>query len=184
MDIAELKRKLDRVQAGPVEVKLAAKKVVAGIPRSGLWPRATVVLDGVEEKVSLTHYADVKQKGRKGLDPVVVTILRICGVPSRSMRAAWKDGRVKANIQHAAERIRSRISSAISRAQTTKRLAPRIDRHHRRHRQSQAEKAVKEAFRKLIFGGTVKLNDLKPSQIGEWWREALNEKVVQDVHDL
>jgi hypothetical protein len=184
MDIEELKRKLGRVKPGPVEVKLAAKKVVPGVPRSGLWPRVTIVLDGAEEKVSLTEMADVKQKERKGLPKLEVAILRLCGVPSRTMRAVWKDGRVKAHIHQAAELVRGRISSSISRAQTTKRLAPRIDRHHRKHRQSAAEKVVKEAFRKLIFGGTVKLNDLKPHQVGEWWREVLNEKVVDEVHDF
>lgn len=184
MDIEELKRKLGRVKPGPVEVKLAAKKVVAGIPRSGLWPRVTIVLDGVEERVSLTEMADVKQKEQKGIPKLEVAILRLCGVPSRSMRAVWRDGRVKAHIRQAAEAVRSRISSSISRAQTTKKMAPRIDRYHRKHRQSKAEVAVKEAFRKLIFGGTVKLNDLKPKQVGEWWGEVLNEKVVQEVHDL
>jgi hypothetical protein len=183
MDIEELKRKLGRVKPGPVEVKLAAKKVVAGIPKSGLWPRVTVVLDGVEEKVSLTYYADVKQKERKGLDPIAVAILRLCGVPGRSMRAVWRDGRVKAHLQYALHQVQTRISSSISRAQTTKRMAPRIDRYHRKHRQSKAEVAVKAAFRKLIFGGEVKLNDLKPRQVGEWWGEVLNEKVVQEVHD-
>lgn len=184
MDIEELKRKLGRVKPGPVEVKLAAKKVVPGMPRSGLWPRVTIVLDGVEEKVALTEMADAKLKEQKGLPKLEVAILRLCGVPSRTMRAVWKDGRVKGHLRQTAEIIRSRISSAVSRAQTTKRLAPRIDRHHRKHRQTKAEIAVKEAFRKLIFGGTVRLNDLKPHQVGEWWREVLNEKVVEEIHDL
>lgn len=166
-----------------MEVKLAAKKVVPGIPKSGLWPRATVILDQNEEKVSLTHYADVKKKEKKGLDPIVVAVLRVCGVPSRSMRSVWRNGWLKGHVIQAADRIRARVSSAISRAQTTRRMAPRIDRHHRKHRQSAAEKVVKEAFRKLIFGGTVKLNDLKPHQIGEWWKEVVSEKVVEEVHD-
>lgn len=183
MDIEELRQKLYRVQPGPVEVKLAAKKVQAGISGSGLWPRVTIVLDGAEERVSLTEMANVNQKEKKGLDKLEVAVLRLCGVPSRSMRAVWKNGRVKPYLTYAVDRIRGRISASLKRAQTTKKMAPRIDRYHRKHRQSEAEKVVKEAFRKLIFGGKVKLNDLKPHQVGEWWKEVLNEKVVEEVHD-
>ncbi len=178
---ADLNSRLDRVKAGPVKVVLSAKKVVPHIPRSGLWPRVTLTLDGRQEIVALTYYADVKRPERSPskLDKLEVAILRLCGVDSRSMRSVQRAGRP---LREAVQRIRERISSAMAQAQTTRKLGARIEQVRRKGRRSEAERTMKQSFRNLLRG-TVKVNDLTPGQVAAWWREVLNEKIVQDVHD-
>lgn len=191
METSELRARLARVQAGSIKVVLAQKKTVPGSPRSGLWPRVTIRFDDKEETVALTEYADVNVTGgatRKPEDPkklskLDVAILRIVGVPSRSMRAVKNQGNAKWSLNDAANRIRARISSAISKAQTTEKLGTRIERVQRKGRKGEAEKTMKSTFRRLL-GGTVKVDDLTAKQVGTWWDEVRNEVYVQDVHNL
>lgn len=185
MEPKDLRATLARVKPGPVKVVLSAKKAVPGIPSSGLWPRVTLKLDDRVESVALTEYADVKKKAEdsKKLTKLEIAILRLCGVESRAMRAVKSEQGVNWELREAVKRVRQRISSAISQAQTTAKLGTRIERVQRKSRRSTAEEVVKESFRRLLQG-TVKVNDLTPAQVGNWWREVRNEKIVQEVHEL
>lgn len=186
MQTAELKARLARVQPGPVQVKLREKKVVNGIETSGLWPRVALRFDGKEEVVALTEYADPKKASEDGkkLDKLEVAILRLIGVPSRSMRSVKGNAGLTWPLKDATQRVRLRISSAISKARTTRKLGTRIEGAQRKKRKSAATLKLEQAFRDLIFRGTVKLNDLKGSQIGKIWDRVRMEHVVQEVHDL
>jgi len=186
MQTAELKARLERVQPGPVQIKLRAKKVVNGVESSGLWPRVTLRFDGKEEVVGLTEYADIKKKeeGAKKLDKLEVAILRLVGVQSQAMRSVKRNAGLTWPLRDATQRVRLRISSAMSKARTTQKLGKRIEGAQRKKRKSAATLKLEQAFRDLIFRGTVKLNDLRGSQIGKIWDRVRMEHIVQEVHDL
>lgn len=181
----ELKARLARVQPGPVQVKLREKEVVQGIEGSGLWPRVTLRFDGKEETIALTEYASIKKKAEdpKKLDKLETAILRLVGVPSRSMRSVKRSAGMKWPLRDAVIRVRNRISSAISKARTTQKLGTRIEGAQRKRRRNTAVRRLEMTFREL-FKNTVKLKDLSGSQVAKIWETAKLEKVVQEVHDL
>lgn len=185
MKTDELRAALARVKPGPVKVVLAAKKVVAGIPESGLWPRVTLLFDGKEEVVGLTEYADVKKDevNRKAFSKLEVAVLRIVGVPSRSMRSLRSNRAVMYALQDAVKKVHYKINSAISKAPTTKHFGGRVENVQRKHRKSRATEAMKEKFRQLLRG-TVKVNDMTGRQVGEIWERVKMEKIVEEVHDF
>lgn len=184
MQANELKAKLARVQPGPVKVVFSAKKLSSGKSKTGLWPRVTVRLDGVEEVAALTEWGDVKVKAEDGkLTKLEIVILRLAGVESRSMRAVKRNAGLKWPLQDAVKRVHMRISSAISKAQTTQKLSTRMEGVHRKQRKSKAVLRMEQTFRDLL-GGTVKLNDLTGSQVAKVWERVKMEVVVKEVHDL
>jgi hypothetical protein len=184
MDAGELRTRLARVKPTSVKVVFSAKKLSSGASKTGLWPRVTVSFDGKEETVALTEYGDTKQVTKKGkLSKLEIAVLRIVGVESRSMRAAKDKHGVQWELMEAAKRIGSRISSAISKAQTTQRLSTRIEGAHRKQRKSAAVLRLERTFRDLL-AGTVKLNDLTGSQVAKVWERVKMEVVVKEIHDL
>jgi hypothetical protein len=189
MQTAEIKARLARVQASSVQVKLREKQVVNGVESSGLWPRVTLRFDDREETVSLTDYADLqKEEQKKGdrfkLTKLEVAVLRVMGVESRSMRSVKRNAGLIRPLQDAVQRVQMRISSAISKARTTKKLGTRVEAAQRKKRKSAATLQLERSFRDVIFRGRLKLNDLKGSQIADIWDRIRMEKVVQEVHDL
>lgn len=190
MKTGEVKAKLARVQAVSVQVKLREKKVVKGVESSGLWPRVTLRMDAQEEVVALTEYADTvvktaKQKeDRYKLDKLEVAVLRLAGVQSQAMRSVKRSDFLRGPLSEAVQRVRLRVSSAISKARTTQKLGMRVEAVQRKKRKSAATVRLEQAFRGVIFGGEVKLNDMKGSHIAKIWDRVRMEKVVQDVHDL
>jgi len=191
MQTGEVKAKLARVQAVSVQVKLREKKVVKGVESSGIWPRVTLRVDAQEEVVALTEYANVDTKlsehrkvDRYKLDKLEVAILRLAGVQSQAMRSVKRSAFLTGPLAAAVQRVKIRVSSAISKARTTQKLGTRVEAAQRKRRKSAATVRLESAFRDLIHREAVKLNDLKGSQIAKIWDRVRMEKVVQDVHDL
>ncbi len=186
MDTEELTRireALRKVQVASVKIVLSKSKVVPGVPNSGLWPRITLRLDGRDEKVALTEYADSKKAHLKAGKPskMEVTILRIAGVQSRSMKAVYS--RVKFDLREAEARVMTKVYSTVSKAKGTNKLSSRIEGAHRERRKSAAVKAMEEVFRRLLFHGTVKVEDMRGAQVAKVWERIKSERVVADVHD-
>jgi hypothetical protein len=185
MKADELRARLSRVKASSVKVVFSAKKLSAGRSKTGLWPRVTLSCDGREETIALTEYGEVKleTKVKKQLSKLEIAILRIAGVESRAMRAAKDKHGVQWELMEAERRVRSRISSAVSKAQTTRRLSTRIEGEQRKQRKHAATARLEQTFRDLL-SRTVKLNDLTGSQVARVWERVKMEVVVKEVHDL